>query len=165
MIEGLPDGPAPVLYAMNREGDRLFLVMEYVQGQQLDQVWSDLSEAQKLSITSQLRRATDNMRGLLSPGYFGGMVGGPVPHRFFFSAKKDSRSQGHSPQKKSSTMSSSKNQRRTGNAIVAGPGWLNSSAGTFVQRSGVKVAASIYLSRNFLAARKMTAQSQTTCIK
>jgi len=74
---------------MYREGDRLFLVIEYVQGQQLDQVWSVLSEAQKIPITSQLRRATDNIRGLSSPDYFGGTVGGPVPHRFFFSAEKN----------------------------------------------------------------------------
>lgn len=86
MVEGLSDVHAPVLYAMYREGERLFIVMEYVQGQQLDQLWGDLLETQKISITSQLRGAIHSIRSLPSPGYFGGTVGGPVPHRFFFSA-------------------------------------------------------------------------------
>lgn len=81
--------PAPRLYAMYREGDRLFLVMEMRQGVQLQKVWDQLSEDDKLEITGQLSDIFTRVRQIRSPGLFGNVIGGPLPHRFFLSTEPE----------------------------------------------------------------------------
>ncbi|KAL2137607.1 hypothetical protein VTI28DRAFT_8878 [Corynascus sepedonium] len=79
--------PVPQLYAMYREGDRLFLIMEFKEGTQLSTVWDGLSEHDKLDITSQLRNIFTHVRKIPSPGVFSSVAGGPLRHRFFLSAE------------------------------------------------------------------------------
>ncbi|RJE19219.1 Phosphotransferase enzyme family [Aspergillus sclerotialis] len=80
---------APRLYAMYRDRNTLYIVMEYIPGISLGMVWSSLTEANKHSIVEELRCMFDPMRALLSPGFYGSVNGGPVPHRYFFSREKD----------------------------------------------------------------------------
>jgi len=87
MLAKYPSIPAPRLYAMYREGDRLFLIMEFKPGKQLSAVWDDLSEHDKLDITGQLRDIFTQMRRIPSPGVFSNVTGGPLRHRFFLSAE------------------------------------------------------------------------------
>lgn len=77
--------PSPRLYAMYRKDDVLYLVMEFKKGEQLDEVWNGLSDTSKLDIATQLRAIMDELRQIPSPGTFGNMSKGPVPHRFFWS--------------------------------------------------------------------------------
>ena len=91
LVEQLPDVPAPRLYAMYRDADRLFLIMEYIPGQQLSEIWSALSESEKLPIIRQLRLASESLRAVPSPGSFSSTSGGPIPHRYFFSPEHDYR--------------------------------------------------------------------------
>lgn len=91
LVEHIPTVPAPRLYAMFREDEKLYIVMEFVPGQQLSDIWPTLSEDEKSPIVAQLRQAVDSLRALPSPEIFSGVFGGPLPHRYFFSAKKDPR--------------------------------------------------------------------------
>ena len=72
-----------------RDADRLFLVMEYVPGQQLSEVWGALSESEKLPIVKQLRLASESLQAVPSPGSFASTPGGRIPHRYFFSPEHD----------------------------------------------------------------------------
>ncbi|KAM4065489.1 phosphotransferase enzyme family protein [Hirsutella rhossiliensis] len=90
-VESYPDIPSPRLYAMYREEENLYIIMEFVQGQRLSDVWPCLSEDQKVHIAGQLRRAQESLRSIPSPGYYGGVFGGPLPHRYFFSADHNPR--------------------------------------------------------------------------
>ncbi|KAK1762937.1 kinase-like domain-containing protein [Phialemonium atrogriseum] len=66
--------PVPRLYAMYRKDDRIFLIMEFIHGVQLSEVWK----------TCQRMR---NFRKIPSPGTFCSVRGGPLLHRFFLSWK------------------------------------------------------------------------------
>ncbi|KAK4097124.1 kinase-like protein [Parathielavia hyrcaniae] len=77
--------PVPRLYAMYREGDRLFLIMEYKEGTQLSTAWDSLSEHDKLDIVGQLRDIFTQVRQIPSPGIFSNVTGGPLRHRFYLS--------------------------------------------------------------------------------
>ncbi|KAF4976837.1 hypothetical protein FZEAL_6551 [Fusarium zealandicum] len=83
--------PAPRLYAMYRENDKLYIVMEFIQGHQLSDTWSSLSEDEKSPLVNQLRAIFDCLRALPSPDMFGGVCGGALPNRWFFSREKDRR--------------------------------------------------------------------------
>ncbi|KAG7288259.1 hypothetical protein NEMBOFW57_007790 [Staphylotrichum longicolle] len=87
LLAKYPSVPAPRLYAMYREGNRLFLVMEFKQGTQLSTVWDGLSEHNKLNIAGRLRDIFTQVRQIPSPGVFGNVTGGPLRHRFFSSAE------------------------------------------------------------------------------
>ncbi|KAL5343488.1 hypothetical protein BJX70DRAFT_408261 [Aspergillus crustosus] len=50
----VPQVPAPRLYAMYRENEQTFLIMQRVPGVQLDKVWSSLTESEKDDIISKL---------------------------------------------------------------------------------------------------------------
>ncbi|KAJ5929210.1 Phosphotransferase enzyme family protein [Penicillium verhagenii] len=80
---------APRLYAMYRDQDILYIVMEYIPGISLQMAWSSLTEENKNFIIGQLRCILDQMRALPSPGFYGSVNRGPVPHRYFFSREKD----------------------------------------------------------------------------
>ena len=77
--------PAPRLYAMYREGGKLYIIMEFIPGESLQILWPSLSKDDKQSIMTQLRCIFDKMRSLGSPGFYGGVSEGPLPHRYFFS--------------------------------------------------------------------------------
>ncbi|KAK9800982.1 putative Aminoglycoside phosphotransferase domain-containing protein [Seiridium cardinale] len=80
--------PTSRLYAMYREGEKLFIIMEFIPGVRLSDIWPALSEEEKEPIVAQLRRAFDCVRALPSPKTFSAVCGGPLPHRFFFSYQK-----------------------------------------------------------------------------
>jgi aminoglycoside phosphotransferase (APT) family kinase protein len=81
--------PAPRLYAMYREGRTLYLVMEFVPGENLQQIWPKLEEDDKVALAQQLRAIWDQMRALPSPGYFGSVFGGPFLQRWFRTVSPD----------------------------------------------------------------------------
>ncbi|KAI9374456.1 hypothetical protein BJX61DRAFT_532383 [Aspergillus egyptiacus] len=74
---------------MYRDGVTLYIVMEYIPSISLGTAWPSLTEANKHSIVGQLRCIFDQMRALPSPGVYGSVNRGPVPHRYFFSRDKD----------------------------------------------------------------------------
>lgn len=85
LLAKYPSLPALRLYAMYREDNRLYLVMEFKQGTQLSAVWDGLSEHNRLDIAGQLRDIFTQVRQIPSPGVFGNVMGGPLRHRFFSS--------------------------------------------------------------------------------
>ena len=80
---------APRLYAMYRDRDILYIVMEYISGISLGMAWPSLTESNKHLIVGQLRCIFDQMRVLPSPGFYGSVDRGPVPHRYFYSREED----------------------------------------------------------------------------
>ena len=58
-FEKHPFIPAPRLYAMYREDNKLYLIMSLMPGRQLESVWGDLLEHEKLHIVKQLRLIWD----------------------------------------------------------------------------------------------------------
>ena len=95
LLEKYPSIPAPKLYAMYRENEVLYLVMELMPGRNLKETWDELSEIKKVSICSQLREAFTHIRSIPSPGFFGDVIGGPRPHSLFNHwRERDSRNNG-----------------------------------------------------------------------
>lgn len=88
LVEEQLNFPAPRLYAMYRHEDTLYIVMEYVPGISLGATWPSLIGANKHSIAGQLRCIFDHVRALPSPGLYGSVDRGPVPHRYFWSREK-----------------------------------------------------------------------------
>ncbi|KAI5860733.1 kinase-like protein [Durotheca rogersii] len=88
-LEKFTQIPTPRLYAMYWESDKLFIIMEFISGQGLDDVWPHISEEEKSPIVSQLRQILDHVRALPSLGIASGVYGGPLPHRYFFSLDND----------------------------------------------------------------------------
>jgi serine/threonine protein kinase len=89
LVEKVKAVPTPRLYAMYREGEKLYIVMEFIPGSQLSQMWPSLSEEEKSPIISQLRQAFDSLRELPSTEQFSGAAGGPINHRWFLSLDND----------------------------------------------------------------------------
>lgn len=83
-LEKYPSIPSPKLYAMYRQDDKLYIVMEFKRGSQLEAVWSDIPDAAKSDVAAQLRMIMDDLRKIPSPGIFGSVLHGCVPHRFFW---------------------------------------------------------------------------------
>lgn len=82
----VPKVPAPRLYAMYHDSGELFVVMQRIPGVSLDQVWDCLSNEEKAALTVKLRTLFDDLRDVAcpTPGYFGAVDGGPVPHPLFY---------------------------------------------------------------------------------
>ncbi|PWY83202.1 hypothetical protein BO94DRAFT_536673 [Aspergillus sclerotioniger CBS 115572] len=74
---------------MYRDQDTLYIVMKYIPAMSLGTAWPSITEANKSSIVEQLRCIFDQMRALPSPGFYGSVNRGPVPHRYFFSGERD----------------------------------------------------------------------------
>jgi serine/threonine protein kinase len=81
--------PAPRLYAMYREGRTLYIVMEFIPGENLQQLWPKLEEEDKVTMALQLRAICDQMRALPSLGYFGSVSRGPYLQRWFRTVTPD----------------------------------------------------------------------------
>jgi aminoglycoside phosphotransferase (APT) family kinase protein len=95
LLEKYPSIPAPQLYAMYREDEVLYLVMQLIPGRDLLNLWHELSENEKVFICGQLKEAFTHIRSIPSPGIFGDTIGGPLPHRLFdWSANEDPRISG-----------------------------------------------------------------------
>lgn len=75
--------PAPRLYSMYRQEGALYLVMSYIPGTALDDLWPILSEQEKASMMNQLGSSLNHMRSLGTPGLYGSVHGGPIPSPYF----------------------------------------------------------------------------------
>ena len=65
--------PVPTVYRIYKEGDKNFLVMEYVPGKTLKEVWPQLPLIGKQTFARQIRRYIQELRAIPSPGYYGGL--------------------------------------------------------------------------------------------
>ncbi|KAK4153045.1 kinase-like domain-containing protein [Chaetomidium leptoderma] len=67
--------PVPTVYALfhDETSKSNFIVMEYIPGKTLGQLWSGLSTLEKTAVASQLRQNLDELRRIPSPGYYGGI--------------------------------------------------------------------------------------------
>ncbi|KAI1421887.1 kinase-like domain-containing protein [Xylaria sp. FL1777] len=81
--------PTPRLYAMYSEGDIIFIVMEFKEGNRLSELWKDMPEDDKQAIVCQLKHIFTEVRNIPSPGIFGSANGSQLEHRFFLSSQKD----------------------------------------------------------------------------
>ncbi|KAI5863992.1 kinase-like domain-containing protein [Durotheca rogersii] len=83
--------PIPRVYAIyQRQEERgvvTYIVMQYVAGTTLLNLWSSLDRARKTAIARILRTYFDQLRQLQHPGYFGNIAGGP-PLDDMFSATR-----------------------------------------------------------------------------
>ncbi|KAL2889466.1 kinase-like domain-containing protein [Ceratocystis lukuohia] len=81
--------PVPKVYAIyqrrEKQGLVTYIVMQYVQGTTLLNLWGSLDQARKTSIAETLREYFDQLRQLKHPGFFGNIDGGP-PLGSMFSA-------------------------------------------------------------------------------
>ncbi|CAG9936794.1 unnamed protein product [Clonostachys rosea f. rosea IK726] len=73
--------PVPKVYAIYQRREKqstvTYIVMQYVQGTTLMDLWGSLDRARKTSIAKTLRAYFDQLRQLEHPGYFGNINGGP----------------------------------------------------------------------------------------
>ena len=81
---------APRLYAMYREESTgwLYIIMELLPGEPLDQKWPALLHCEKMQITNKLRRYFEQMRLLPSPGFYGDISRHALPHHLFWTREK-----------------------------------------------------------------------------
>lgn len=77
--------PVPRLYAMYRDANKVYLIMQYIPGIELHVLWPSLSEEEKGSIMGQLQQIFRDIQSLPSEGSYGSVVKGPLQHRYFFS--------------------------------------------------------------------------------
>ena len=65
--------PVPKFFASFTEPETksTFIVMEHVDGVQLDEIWKSLTPAEKLDIGKQIQTAVENLREIEPPGYLG----------------------------------------------------------------------------------------------
>lgn len=76
--------PVPRLYAMYRNADKLYIVMQYIPGTELQDLWPSLSGREKNWLLGQLRSIFQDIRSLSPPLFYGSVEGGPVPRRYFY---------------------------------------------------------------------------------
>lgn len=83
--------PVPKVYAIYQRREKqsivTYIVMQYVQGTTLLNLWGSLDQARKTSIAKTLRAYFDQLRQLKHPGFFGNINGGP-PLDDIFSATR-----------------------------------------------------------------------------
>ncbi|KAI9852825.1 MAG: hypothetical protein M1824_001712 [Vezdaea acicularis] len=86
---------APRLYAMWREPTgELYIIMELIHGEPLNTKWPTLAEEERTLILGKMRSTFDKMRALPSPGFFGSVTGGKVPHALFWTPHDDPKVNG-----------------------------------------------------------------------
>lgn len=81
---------APRLYAMYREESNgwLYIIMELLSGEPLDQKWPALLHIEKMQIINKLRRIFEQMRLLPSPDFYGDVFRRSLPHHLFWTREK-----------------------------------------------------------------------------
>lgn len=72
--------PVPTVYALfhDQRTNKNFIIMEYIPGKLLADIWRGLERAEKNAVASQLRRCMDELRRIPSPGYYGGIWRQPM---------------------------------------------------------------------------------------
>jgi aminoglycoside phosphotransferase (APT) family kinase protein len=90
-LERFTNIPAPKLYAMFRDGDNLYLVMELRPGIELKKIWAELGEREKGMIVKQLRKIVDEIKSVPrgTGGMYSNMMDGALPIRLFWSEEGD----------------------------------------------------------------------------
>lgn len=131
LLSQYPSIPVPRLYAMYREGNRLFLIMERKDGVQLGQVWGELTQDDKRDIMGQLKAILSQIRTIPSPGLFGNAVGGPLRHRFFLSVNPQPEVNGPFRHERDFSMAMAIHSRRNWRLTATGPGRPSSWSATF----------------------------------
>lgn len=83
--------PVPKVYAIYQRREKqsvvTYIVMQYVQGTTLLNLWGSLDQARKTSIAETLRAYFDQLRQLKHPGFFGNIDGGPPLDDIFSAAQ------------------------------------------------------------------------------
>ncbi|KIW16348.1 hypothetical protein PV08_06399 [Exophiala spinifera] len=81
--------PSPLVYALYEEKGNAYLVMQYVAGQSLEQLWPGLQDRERRLILRKLRTVLDDMRSLTppSPLFYGSVDRGPLPYFLFWTPK------------------------------------------------------------------------------
>ncbi|KAL6240225.1 hypothetical protein RBB50_012885 [Rhinocladiella similis] len=87
--ENFPQVPAPKLYAMWRDAEEVFLVMEQIQGQTLDTLWPTLGDEDKVIILNKLRDIFESLHSPPGQGFFGSVLKGPIPYHLFWDSDGD----------------------------------------------------------------------------
>lgn len=78
--------PTPLVYALYEENGNAYLVMQYIAGQTLENLWPSIQPCERQLILRKLRRILDDMRSLqpaLST-FYGSVDGGPLPYFLFW---------------------------------------------------------------------------------
>lgn len=65
--------PVPTVYALYRDRGFQVIVMEYVEGKTLKELWPKMPLVGKETFTRQIRRYLDELKAIASPGYYGGI--------------------------------------------------------------------------------------------
>ncbi|KAL2888497.1 kinase-like domain-containing protein [Ceratocystis lukuohia] len=83
--------PVPKVYAIyqcqEKQSVITYIVMQYVQGTTLLNLWGSLDQARKTSIANTLRAYFDQLRQLKHPGLIGNIDGGPLLDDMFLSTQ------------------------------------------------------------------------------
>ncbi len=81
---------APRLYAMYRDESNgwLYIIMELLPGEPLDQKWPSLLNSEKMQITNKLGRIFEQTRLLPSPGFYGDVCRRSLPHDILWTREK-----------------------------------------------------------------------------
>lgn len=81
----------PKLYAMFRMAStgHLCLIMQRLSGESLETMWPILDEDGKTTICRKLKEFFATIRRIPSPGFYGSVERGPMPHHLFHSAEGD----------------------------------------------------------------------------
>ena len=56
--------PVPEVYGWRTDGDEIFIYMEYIRGQTLEQAWDIMEPSERVTICHELRTIYDNLRRL-----------------------------------------------------------------------------------------------------
>ncbi|KAK4543569.1 hypothetical protein LTR36_005464 [Oleoguttula mirabilis] len=88
--------PAPKVYASMKdpEEDRLFIIMEFIEGETLEAALPSLTSAECDSVFDQIRRALIHMRSFPPPDYLGSSGRRPYLDGIFFSDPVDPKTSG-----------------------------------------------------------------------
>ena len=77
--------PAPHVYALfeNPYTKKNYIIMEYIPGATLENLWPTLSDGLKRGVCEKIRRLLKTMRGIPSPGGYCSLERKPLRHEFF----------------------------------------------------------------------------------
>jgi hypothetical protein len=64
----------------------MYIIMEFIPGDTLESLWSNLTESNKTTIMKKLRSIFEQIRSLPSPGFYGNVSGGCLPYHLFWIA-------------------------------------------------------------------------------
>ena len=84
--EHVPSLPIPRLWAMYEEDEDIFIVMEFIKRDTLQDIWSSLQIFDKSAITKHLRSIMDALRVITPPDppFYGSLDHGSLPYFLFY---------------------------------------------------------------------------------